>query len=292
MKQHAYFRRPFALARRISRSLTLLLAAWILASTPALGLDVYSTGFENPPFLAGSVLQGLDGWTAGAFPFLNPTSATITAATAVSGTQSLQIPGAAMVTFVETAPYAAASPQYHIVNFDATAAGLPIVKVRADVRIDGPSQLTPDSSFAVSIAAVPSEGRYSELVLASNGVLYGLSSFGPEVVIQPVGNPLNAWHSLEIKVDFSASAYTLKYDTTSFGPFPFAASIGPDQLLRGSIVTYALPDDPGVGFARADYTARVDNFSITAVPEPGSFVLAATAVAGLFGPISRRSRMS
>jgi hypothetical protein len=118
------------------------------------------------------------------------------------------------------------------------------------------------------------------LVLSSDGRLYGLSSLGPEVLVQSIGNPLNAWHALEIQMDFSANAYTFKYDTSSFGPFPFAPSVGPNQLLRGSIVTYALPD--GGDFARANYTARFDNFSITAVPEPGAWLLGLTALAGVF----------
>jgi len=268
----------------------LLTELW--ATTSAAALEVYSTGFENPPYAVGSQLQGQDGWASGNPPFLNPTAASITNATAFAGTQSLQIPGAALGTFAETDPYASVSPNAHVVNFDATAAGLPIVKVRADVRIDGPGQLTPGTNFAASIAAVPSEGRYSELVLSSDGVLYGLSSFGPEALVQPIGNPLNAWHALEITIDFSAHAYTFRYDATSFGPFPFTPSGGADQLLRGSIVTYALPDDAGAGFARADYTARFDNFSITAVPEPQSLLAIASALVGAAGVFPRRSRVS
>lgn len=240
-------------------------------ATPTFALDVYSTGFENPLFTTGSQLQGQDGWSSGNPPFLNPSAATITGSAASSGLQSLQIPGTALQAFPETAPYASVSPNARPVNFDATAAGLPIVKVRADVRIDGPAGLTSGTNFAASIAAVPSEGRYSELVLSSDGVLYALSSFGPEVVVEPIGDPLNAWHQLEITIDFTQNAYTFRYDAQTFGPFGFTASAGADELLRGSIVTYALPDEPG--FARADYTARFDNFSIIAVPEPASWVL-------------------
>jgi len=254
----------------------------------ALAFNVYSTGFENPPFTVGSQLQGQDGWASGNPPFLNPTSATITNSTARTGSQSLQIPGAAMGTFAETAPYAAASSNFHPVNFNATATNSPIVTIRADVRIDGPGLLTQDSSFAISIAAVPNEGRYSELVLASDGFIYGLSSFGPEVLIQSVGNPLNAWHSLEIKADFLANAYTLTYDATSFGPYPFPAGVVDNQLLRGSIVVYALPDSGT--FARSNYTARVDNFSITAVPEPQALVLAIGAAFSATATFSTRRR--
>lgn len=277
-------------SRRMQCIVLTFALAWCTSDNRSAAVDIYSTGFENPPFSAGSTLQGQDGWASGNPPFLNPSSATITDAAAFSGAQSLQIPGDAMGTFAETAPYAAVSPNAHVVNFDASAAGLPIVKIRADVRIDGPGQLTPGTHFAASIAAVPSEGRYSELVLSSDGVLYGLSSLGPEVVVEPIGNPLNAWHALEIIVDFTANAYTFKYDATSFGPFPFAASVGADQLLRGSIVTYALPDDLGAGFARADYTARFDNFSITAVPEPQAYLTAAMGAAGCLVLCSRRLR--
>jgi hypothetical protein len=256
------------------------------APTTIQGGTIYETGFENPTFLNGSTLQGLDGWASGAPPFLNPQAATITNSVAHTGQQSLQVPGSAMATFAETSPYAAVAPNFHPVDFNATLAGESVLVVRADVRIDGPQETTADSSFAVSIAAVPSEGRYSELVIASNGVLYGLSSFGPEVIIESVDNPLNAWHELEIRLDFESSEYLFRYDSTTFGPFAFEPSFGDDILLRGSLVTYALPDD--AGFARADYTARFDNFSIRAVPEPGSAVLSMIAVVGAVGVTTRR----
>jgi hypothetical protein len=274
------------------RLLAMVVVSGQLLMAQAFAANVYSTGFENPPFAPGSLLQGQDGWASGNPPFLNPNSATITDAIAFSGSQSLQIPGTAMGTFAETDPYAAVSPNAHVVDFDASAAGLPIVKVRADVRIDGPAELTPGTNFAVSIAAVPSEGRYSELVLSSDGYLYGLSSFGPEVLIESVDNPLNTWHSLEITINFLANAYTFQFDNTSFGPFPFAPSAGADVLLRGSIVAYALPDDPASGFARADYTARIDNFSITAVPEPQAFEIVALGVMGLVGLLFVRRTQS
>ena len=261
-------------------ALAAFVTLWSLGHAHA--LDVYTVGFENPPFAVGSQLQGQDGWASGNPAFLNPTAATITDSIVAAGSQSLQVPGSVMGTFAETSPYASVATYAHPVNFNASAAGKSIVKVRADVRIDGPVGLTPGTNFAASIAAVPSEGRYSELVLSTDGVLYGLSSFGPEVVVEPIGDPLNDWHSLEIKIDFNTSNYFFKYDATSFGPFSFSPSAGDDMLLRGSLVTYALPDEPG--FARADHTARFDNFSITAVPEPGTCWLFTSCV------ILRRSR--
>ncbi len=69
-------------------------------------------------------------------------------------------------------------------------------------------------------------------------------------------------------LDFPGDTTTYYVDCELLGVIP--APSASDVLLRGALVVYALPDD---GSVRADYTARFDNFAITAVPETSALII-------------------
>jgi hypothetical protein len=183
--------------RRIDRrSAGLALATLALAAaSPAFGGTIYATGFENPPFILGNALVGQDGW-AGAPP-LSPNAAVISNDLVFSGQQAVRVRGADLEhqDFINEAThgyYDAIGSYRKTVNFDVGAAGFPIVRVQADVRVDGPK--TPPGAaaedcvsgkfvpcnnfFSAGIVAVGSSSTggspgIGELDISSDGKVYG-----------------------------------------------------------------------------------------------------------------------
>ncbi len=239
------------------------LTALMASLNSAAAATVYSTGFESPGMAAGSQLVGQDAWVAGA-PFLSPNAAVVSTAAAQSGTQSVRVRGQDMVHADEVGPELDAVGSYRRpVNYNAGAAGTPIVQITSSVRLDGP--VATGDFFSANIAARSADGALAELSISSDGILYGyLGGAGTSVTIGSI--TLGAWHTLGINVDFDANLYSFSVDGTTSGSFPFDAGFTSDVLLRGAIVTYAKPD--AGGNLRNNYTAYFDNFSINAVPEP------------------------
>ena len=252
---------------RIGTKTTGLIIATALsvALHSASAATLYSTGFENPPFANGSILLGQDGWSTAIPPFLAPDAATITNTIAASGLQSVRVRGADMVSAVEVDPYAAVGSYRKPLNYDTAASGLQLVRVQADVRLDGPV-IGAGDFFSANIAARSPDADV-ELSISSDGIVYGYSPSGSTMFSAPIS--LNAWHTLGILVDFSANTYSYSVDGTSSGVFAFDAGITSDVLLRESLVTYAFPD--AGSNLRSNFTAYFDNVSATAVvPEPAT----------------------
>ncbi|RYD31038.1 MAG: hypothetical protein EOP86_18755 [Verrucomicrobiaceae bacterium] len=260
-----------------------LLALFALAgSAPA--AELYSTGFENPPFVAGSQLPGQDGWAV-IPPFLNPSAAVITSAEAATGSQSLLVRGSDMTPAPEVDPYAVVGSYRRPVNYDA-GAGLTTVLITSDVMLEGAPLGTGDF-FTANIAARSADGAVGELSISSDGRVYGFTGTGADgltLINEPIS--LNEWHNLGISVDFAANTYSFLVDGTDYGTFPFEAGFTSDVLLRGSLVVYGRPD--AGAYSRDNFTARYDNFSIATVPEPGSLSCLLPAAAACL--LKRRRR--
>ena len=276
-----------------TKARSFLLASIITAalhSAPAATL--YSTGFESPTFANGSQLLGQDGWSLAIPPFLNPSAATITNSIAASGLQSVQVRGVDLVGAVEVSPYAAVGSYRRPLNFDSAAAGLPFVQIQSSVRLDGPTLGgTPGDVadfFAANIAARIGDGFAGELSLSSDGKVYGFTGTGEDVPLFTFNSvALNAWHTLGILIDFSANTYTFSVDGTSSSAFAFDAGVVSDVLVRESLVVYSRPD-AGTSL-RSNYTARFDNVSAVATPEPTSGLLLTLGSIALVGFRRRRS---
>lgn len=221
---------------------------------------IYSTGFESPTFAQGQLL-GQDGWSTAIPPFLNPGAANVVAG------QFVQVRGVDMATAGEVSPFSAVGSYRKPLNYDASGA-LSIVHLRTDVRLDGPTLGTGDF-FTANIAARTGTGFAGELSISSDGFVYGYDGTGDETRLFTAPVTLNAWHTLEIVVNFSANNYTFAVDGLMSGAFPLG--LDSEELVRQSLVVYARPDT-GTAF-RSDYTALFDNVSATAVPEPTGAVL-------------------
>jgi hypothetical protein len=255
---------------------SLLISATLMVGTlqPAVSQNIYVTGFEDPPFAAGSQLLGQDGWSTAIPPFLNPDAAVITASekTHKPG-QTVVVEGADLVRddFVNevTGGYYDAIGSYRR-NVDYDTGGTETVRISADIRLDG--RRTPQSNFfSASIAAIglDDEGGASgvgELAISSDGHVYGYSSQDlVPVFLTSTHVALGTWHHLAIEVDFAARTYSFYVDDSWLGTFDFDPSATSDVLRRGSIVTYAAPDTKND--KKADHAATIDNFAIEVVSE-------------------------
>lgn len=260
-----------------------LLAALHLTLNSATAQTLYSSGFEDPPFASGSNLLGQDGWSTAIPPFLNPDAAKITNAAAASGLQSVAVRGMDLISAPEVDPYAAIGSYRRPLNYDA-GSGLPMVRLQADVRLDGPTLGTGDF-FTANFAARTGDGFAGEISLSSDGFVYGYNGTGDDVVLFSAPITLNAWHTFGIDIDFAADTYRFSVDGVSSNPFPFEAGFVSDILVRESLVVYARPDTATAH--RDDFTARYDNVSAIATPEPTS---AALLACGALALLQRRRR--
>ena len=286
--------RKFALAAALGLSM-----APVAAADPSFHGTIYSTGFENfenPPFILGQPLVGQDGW-AGAPP-LSLNAAVISNDPVFSGKQSVQVAGADLVhqDFINSATngyYDAIGSYRKAVNFDVGTNKIPIVRVEAAVRIDGPSSLgVPPSHacvFAPSATPVPSCNNFfsasvglrglhanadgttvtvgiGELAISSDGHVYGYSgddNVPTFLTSAPV--TLGAWHTLAVGVNFQTQSFSFSVDGTRLPgrPFPFPTNnntVNTKILVRGSLVVYAAPNTQ---LQKSSYVAHQDDFSIT-----------------------------
>jgi hypothetical protein len=240
---------------------------------PAFGQIVYSTGFEPPTFVADLPLAGQDGWIAPSI--LSPNAAVVTTDKPSIGSQTVRVRGADLVhqdfiNSVSAGFYDAINSSRHAVNYDT--AGTQILRVSANVRVDGAQTAAGNHFFSASVTAIArltdgSSEQVGELAISSDGHVYGYSGndFVPTFLASaPV--TLGEWHNLAVHADFAARTYSLLVDDQFLGTFPFD-SLNPGHdytniLRRGSIISYAAPDTATL--KKADYTAHFDNFFIQA----------------------------
>jgi hypothetical protein len=224
-----------------------------------------SNGFEPRPFVAGEPLAGIDGWLTGLAPFLNPEAAVITDADSAGGRQSVAVWGGDLVgSDGITDPYEAVGSYRRPVNHTVLP-HKPVVVVSADLLLDTESLGTEDDFFSLTIAVRSGNGEtLGEMGLSSSGsaVAYGFNA--PPGATPEFTAPIafNKWQQVSIAVDYSDVTPLTSYYLNGKLLGTISAPTESDVVARGSMVVQALPDT--AGDARADYTARFDNFQITA----------------------------
>lgn len=252
------------------KSLLTAFALWAAFNT-AYAVNIYRTGFEDPPFVAGSELLGTDGWSTAIPPFLNPHSAIITNAIKKSGHQSVVVPGASLSSSGGlTGPYDAIGSYRRPVNFQITP-NKAIIKLKADLQLKTAKDRTPGEFFSLTIAARTGNGEtLGEIGLSSQGIVeawnFNAPGGGPPDFTLPIR--FNGWYHVEMVFDFNSKTLSYFINDTLLGSTP--APTASDVLLRGAMVVYARPNGGvagGAGSDRADYTAVFDNFRISADDE-------------------------
>jgi hypothetical protein len=235
---------------------------------------LYATSFEQPTFLPGDQLLGLDGWSTAGPPFLNPAAAVITNAVAKRGIQSVEVSGAAMLSAVQVTPYDAAGVYRRPLNggdgFDTALGDKKWVRVDADLMLKTPKPKTPGQFFSLTLSARAGDGSLGEIGLSSQGVV---EAFAYDADAIPGGPPLanckrgirfNKWHHITLLHDFTRhiTSYFIDEHFLCATPAPRTSTV----LLRGAMGVFARPDGGdagGVGSVRSDYTARFDNFRVS-----------------------------
>jgi hypothetical protein len=223
-----------------------------------------SNGFEPRPFVAGAPLLGLDGWSTAIPPFLNPAAAVITAAASANGRQSVEVWGGDLVSSEGiTAPYDAIGSYRRPVSYSVSPAK-PIVIVEANLLLDTEEPATEDDFFSLTIAARSGDGEtLGEMGLSSSGTAVAYDPSDPAGSGAAFTAPIafNRWYRVCMALDFSGETTMVSYFLD--GQFLGSVDTGSASkvLARGAMVVYALPD--AGGDARANYTARFDNFWIS-----------------------------
>ena len=265
--------------------LCLLLAAAALAGgAPRLRADtVFSTGFERPTYVADQPLVGQDGWAVQVFNGipLGESAAVISTSNPASGDQAVRV-NIGDLTPTGAGDYNVGSYR-QFVNYDVAAAGFPIVRIEADVRLDGPGtaqtadRVTGDF-VSVNLGPVAGDGYLGELSISSDGHLYGYSA--NDSYLFGVAITLGQYHHLALDLDFVGRTTTYLLDGQVLGTAAFDPSGTSNLLNRGSMVAYSLNPDP-LNRDPSAYTAYFDNFSISTVPEPSGLLLAVLGASGL-----------
>lgn len=222
--------------------------------SPAAATIVYSTGFESGEGAGYFTLANIDGqggWSDG--PADAP--AVVQAGTVQSGDQALQIDRTEMY-FLGGDPKIAASR----ILTDPTAAN-PLVTISLDLRI------TADSEARYGIATYDGSTLTNSVIFE----LYDPILEDPaDILVNGVSTgqswsaDVNTWVDVEILLDFTQNRASASYKGASIADdLPF--------LNDGDLTSLAILTDDG--WYAAGSSMFVDNLSVTAVPEPGTFVL-------------------
>jgi hypothetical protein len=249
------------------RPIVFVAAMSLLAVTgPARAGVIYATGFEAPTFTLGPV-NGQNGW----FSFAaNPTVSTLSPS---SGTQALRIEGANLQSFGFGLLEGGSRP---IVNYN-TATGLPVISVRADVRLDGPQTSGDYVSANLTLFTTDAGNNYlGDLIVSSDGNIYTFIydeindtyDYGLQT---PAG--LGQYFRLGIDADFGNRQLIYSVNESVIGIVPFPSYIQ-SPVLRSAVLYLLALEDPTLDFNPADYSATFDNYSLVAtVPEPATLIV-------------------
>jgi hypothetical protein len=237
-------------------SLVNLLALIAIAATPAHATSIlYSTSFENPPFVGGA-LAGQDGWNV-----FGPGFVTLTGVIAKTGTQSVGVNGGAAS---QTGPW----------HGDLSAG--PLVELSADIDILASSNQTAWQFAGTGPNLIQYLGGIN--VLADNSIqlitagfpIIGAFSRAPQFS-QPV------WHHIDLLFNIPAQHYDLSLDGLLLAAnVPFCGSNA--GCTGAAVASYGsgIFDTFG-GVAGGNDGAFMDNFQVAnvtaAVPEPCSLAL-------------------
>ena len=250
------------------RSVALLVAAALAAGVSGAaqaGLP-YSTGFEPPTFSSGPI-AGQDGWNTFSASGQGALAAVTTAA-ALSGTQSLGV----------SATAAAQTGGFY--DFGATGGATTLV-MSGDIMVDSAG-----SNAEYQFATLgPGLFPFASGIDWATGTIIAITAGFP--VIGTFSS--NVWHHVEIDSNLATQTFDVRLDGATLASG--LAFCGDNSGCAGGPVTTlenAFFDTFGGQTAGAGY---LDNFSLSAAPEPAAWALMLAGFA-LAGAALRRRRLS
>ncbi|WZO99763.1 PEP-CTERM sorting domain-containing protein [Isosphaeraceae bacterium EP7] len=235
---------------------------------------LYETGFEPPTFTPG-LFPGQDGWFAG----LGPDAATISTALPKDGLQSVRIDGSELQEFSGFHFGSYARP----LNYDPLASGTPIVVLSSDINLTGTESAT--CGLSVGLSAVLN-GEFVANILfgvqGQNGTLVSYISNMDGFSINGPAYTFGEWANVTAVFDFANRTATGYFNGQLIGEVTFTAGIDEGIPAMNIALGSSAPIPGTIGY--------VDNFSLIAVPEPGTLLMLGIGILGLVGHTSLRGR--
>ena len=250
----------------------LVLAAFSLfvASPSSLAITLYQTGFEAPVFSTGS-LVGQDGW-GGFGDLIGDTAANVMSVGASEGSNAVRVKSSE---WGQDGPFAIYAPTP--LNFDPLAMGTPMVRLSADIRLDGPQTGPPIDGDFISANLVTrigpgGQGGIFSLILSSDSNAYAFGSRGAaESYLFQTPAALGKYHSLAMQLDFAAGTTSYFLDDQIMGTLSFRTDVPTNFFRRGNLAFQGV--DSSFAYDPTAYTAYFDRYQVTAVPEPTTISL-------------------
>jgi hypothetical protein len=232
--------------------LPVITAASVLAlsAAPVWASVIYATGFESPVFSAGGV-NGQNGWST----FGNAAASTVQSAVAASGTQALAVDGSVVGQH---------GPYY------STAATAGTLLISADILLTSAGALSSWQFAGLGAGLAPFAGGFD----VEGNTIKAITAGYPTIGTLSRG----VWNHFDIYLDFGLQQTTIAMNgTTLASGLAFCGDNGPCTGSAVATLGTVLFDSFGSG---QDF-GYLDNFSLSAVPEPTTLALVAAALAAL-----------
>ncbi len=228
-----------------------------LALAAAAGGLLYHTGFENHRYTADQPLDGQDGWVS----LLAPEAAVVVdgRATASTGRRAVACWGGGPLADLGWILDGAWERQ---VDFDPiTVPG--VVRVEADVRLDGPDTgIGPnDDLVSANLYARNGVGRSAFMYLSSTGAVFAFANseqYGQAGYEFETPVDLGVYNHLAITLDYRTHIATFEVNRRTIGCLPFGGS-GEDFL--GALLEFGAYNDP-MYVDPSLYTGYWDNVTV------------------------------
>ena len=244
---------------------SIVVASFLFASfaTVANAQALFLTSFETPNYIAGQSIDGIDNWISAISP--NAPVVVSDPSLASAGRRALQCWGGSPD--LESSGGLLDGAWAHPVTFNPPWAQQALVRVQADVRLDGPDTGTGPNDDLVSANLIARNGvnQSATMFLSSTGQVFcnssGVAGSFFYQFATPV--PLGQYSRLAIIYDYSTHLAAFEVNGIIVGVLPFGG--GATEHFNGVFLEFAAYDNPSV-VDPSLYTGYWDKVMIVAAP--------------------------